>query len=100
MLQVMVHEAWVCPWLASGAEHGGAKPWSHFNGTLGNATSGILVWGADHFLTNVIVFESAMGVEVGVEVAGGGNSERHSPLIPSPLLLRCLGRLKRRCAQS
>ena len=52
VLQVMVHEAWVCPWLASGAEHGGAKPWSHFNGTLGNATSGILVWGADHFLTN------------------------------------------------
>jgi hypothetical protein len=69
----MVHEAWVCPWLTSGDEANGKKPWSEFNGTIANGTSGILVWGADHYLTNVIVFEAGMGLEVGVEIAGGGN---------------------------
>eukprot|EP01052_Picozoa_sp_SAG31_P014286 SAG31_NODE_882_length_11260_cov_3.357104_4_plen_338_part_00 len=64
--EVMIHEAWVCPWLTSGAEAGGARPWSQFNGTVANGTSGILVWGADHYLTNVIVFESGMGMEVGI----------------------------------
>ena len=42
-----------------GAQHGSKRPWSLFNGTIPNATSGILLWGADHYLTNVIVFEAA-----------------------------------------
>jgi hypothetical protein len=75
--EVMVHETWVCPEMMSGRQHGGATPRHHFNGTsASNDTSGILVWGADHYLTNVIVFSTGAksGSEaVGVEVAGGGN---------------------------
>ena len=80
--EVMVHETWICPELMSGRQHGGGIPRKHFNGTsASNDTSGILVWGADHYLTNVIVFSTAakfdhhgVGSEaVGVEVAGGGN---------------------------
>ena len=66
--EVMIHETWVCPWMGNGQ-----RPWSVFNGTIPNATSGILLWGADHYLTNVIIFMARGSNLVGVEVAGGGN---------------------------
>jgi hypothetical protein len=66
--EVMIHETWVCPWMGNGQ-----RPWSAFNGTIPNATSGILLWGADHYLSNVIIFMDRSSNLVGVEVAGGGN---------------------------
>jgi hypothetical protein len=73
----MIHETWINPEMMSGRQHGGLDPKHYFNGTSGsNDTSGIRLWGADHYLTNVIVFSTAAksGSElVGVEVAGGGN---------------------------